>query len=75
MRVGVITDGMLLKRRDDIGSMPPFQSARLLADQLKRGADSLLSEERRQPFRRVIAGRQDLILGVEPENNINLGGR
>jgi hypothetical protein len=72
MRIGVIADGMLLQCRDDVGAVTSLERARLLTDDLECRLNTLLGEERRQPFGRVIALRQDVVFGVEPKDDIDL---
>ena len=74
MRIGVIADGMLLQRCDDVGAVASLERARLLTDDLECRLNTLLGEERRQPFGRVIALRQDVVFGVEPKDDIDLAG-
>src|SRR2546429_7239480 len=75
MRVGVVADGMFLECGDDVGAMAALERAGLLADDLECRLNALLGEERRQPFGRVIALRQDVVFRVEPKDDIDLAGR
>ena len=42
MEVGVITDGMLLQRGNDVGASALLKDARLFADKFERGANTAL---------------------------------
>src|SRR5205807_6714329 len=74
MRIGVVADSMFLECGDDVGAMAALERARLLADDLECRLNALLGEERRQPFGRVIALRQDVVLGIEPKDDTDLTG-
>ena len=66
---------MFLQGLDDIRPAAPLQGARLLADDFERAADALLGEELGDVQARVVVGRQDVVLGVEPEDDVDLGRR
>src|SRR5205807_7766333 len=72
VRVGVIADGMLLQCLDHVGAMAALERTRLLTDNLKRCLNTLLGEECRQPFGRIIAFGQDVVFGVEPKEDVYL---
>ena len=74
MRIGVVADGMLLQRCDDVRAMAALERARLLTDDFECRLNTLLGEKCRQPFGRVIALRQDVVFGVEPKDDIDLAG-
>src|ERR1700740_2030532 len=74
VRVGVIADGMFLERGDDVGAMAALQRARFFANDLERCLNALFGEESGQPFGDVIAGRQNVVFGIEPEDDIGFGG-
>ena len=75
VRVGVVADGMFLQRGNHVCAMAALKRARFFANDLKCRLNALLGQERRQAFGRVIALRQDVVLGVEPENDIDLARR
>ncbi len=73
--IGVITDLMFLQCRDRVRSLAPLQRSRFLANHLESRAHSFAAEEVRHMQRRVVTGRQEVILRVEPENHVDLRRR
>ena len=71
VRVRVIADLVLLERGDHVASPALFQHARLLADDLERRPDPSVGQRLRNPLRRVVILRQDVVLRVEPERDVN----
>src|SRR5256886_5763473 len=74
MGIGVVANGMLLQRCDNVGAVAALERTGLLTDDLECRLNALLGEERRQPFGRVIALRQDVVFRVEPKDDIDLAG-
>src|SRR5438093_1621425 len=75
MKVGMIADFVFLKGIDHVGALACFQRPRFLADDLESGAKAFITEKLGYFEGGIIAGRQDVILGVKPENHIDLGLR
>src|SRR5260370_1070697 len=73
MPVRVITNLVLFERIDHIGAAPAFQSPRFLSHDFESGPDILLCQKLSHTQRRVITRRQDVILGVKPQYDVNLG--
>ena len=71
MRVGVITDLVLFERRDYVQAIALFEYPHLFADQLERSFDTQPRQHFSQTLRRIVALRQDVIFGVEPERDVN----
>ena len=61
---------MLRQRPDHVASPARFQHARLLADHFERGAHAELFEIRRNPQRRIIRRRLDVVLRIEPQHHV-----
>ena len=49
-----------------------FQGPRLFADDFEGGANAFAAEPVRDVQRRVVAGGEDVVFGVEPENDVDL---
>src|SRR5439155_7601396 len=71
MEISVKADVVLPERGNDIVPAASFQSARLLADDLESGPDFSLREQVRHAFGRVVRGGKQVVLRVEPQNDIN----
>ena len=71
MEIGVKADVVLPERGNDIVPAASFQSARLLADDLECGPNVSLGEQVRHALGRVVRGRKQIVLRVEPQNDIN----
>ena len=59
------------KRGDDVVAAAALEHARLLADDLERRPHAQPRQHLRQPLRRVVVLRQDVVLGVEPERHVD----
>ena len=70
--VGVIADLVFLQGGDHVGSLALFQRARLLADDLEGGANALAGEEVGHLESGVVAGGQEVVFRVEPEDDVDL---
>ena len=66
MEVGVITDGMLLQRGNDVGASALLKDARLFADKFERGANTALGEQLAQPLGRIVIGRGEVVFRIKP---------
>ena len=73
MKIGVIPDIVLLERGNDIAPPAFFEHARFFADELERRANAALGEHFSQALCRVVVGGQKIILGVEPQDDIDRG--
>ena len=69
--VAVVSEIVLLERGDDIGASARFEHARLFPNNLERRSHAQPRQHLRQPLRRIIVLRQDVILGVEPERDVD----
>jgi hypothetical protein len=70
----VISDVMAAKRGNDVGAPSPFEHSCLLPDDLEGGADPAGRENVGDPFRRIIARGQQVILRIEPEDDQHVAG-
>src|SRR5258708_23353842 len=73
VKVGMVTDFMILESLDDVVAFSAFQSAGLFTDDLKRGSDAFLAEKVGDPKPGIVAGRQDVVFSVGPQDNVDLG--
>jgi len=73
MKVGVVADVVFFKRGNDIAATAPFEYSGLFTDQLERRANAAVREHFGQTLRRVVVGRQEIILRVEPKNDVDVG--
>jgi hypothetical protein len=71
MEVGVISNIVLLKCVDDISPPTFLEHARLFPHHLECRAHAPLCEHLTEPPRRIIIGRQQVILGIEPKDDIH----
>ena len=74
MEVAVVADIVLVQGRDHIGSAPLLEYAGLLADELERGADAPLGEHFGKPLGGIVRGRQEIVFGIEPEDQVDGAG-
>jgi hypothetical protein len=74
MRIGVVADGMLLERSDDVDAMATLKRARFLSNDLESRLNALFREEGRQPLSGIIARRKDVVFSIEPEGDIDFSG-
>ena len=72
--VRVVADLVASQGGDYVLAAAPLEGARLLAHHLEGGADALLRQQLRHPLRRVIARGKDVVLGVEPEDDVDPAG-
>ena len=68
----MIADIMLLQSRDDVRTASPLQNARFFSHHLERRSNAALGQQFCQPLRSIIVRGQQIILGVKPENDIDL---
>ncbi|HKT68704.1 MAG TPA: hypothetical protein VJP83_04670 [Terriglobales bacterium] len=68
--VGVVTDIVAAKRGDDVRASTSFQRACLLSHYLKGCWDAFSSEEFGKALGRIITGRQNVVLSIEPKDHI-----
>jgi len=71
MEIRVVTDIMAAKGRYDILATAAFEDACFFADEFEGGADASLREQVAQTFGRVIVGRQQVILRIKQEDDVN----
>src|SRR5439155_22851313 len=69
--IGVVADLVFLQGGDDVGPVAPLQRARLFADDLEGGAHAFAGQEVGDVQRGVVTRRQDVVLGVEPEDDVD----
>src|SRR4051812_24584311 len=74
MKIRVISDNVLLERRDHVPASPSFKGPCLFAHHFEGGTDVMFCKQLGEPFGGAIRSREKIILGVEPENNINARG-
>ena len=72
VEVGVIADLVLLERRDDIGPLALLQHPRLLADHLEGRTHAAGRQDLGDFLRGIVAGGQEVVLRVEPEDDVHL---
>src|SRR6266516_5860330 len=73
MKISMIPDVVLLERGNDVASAALFEHPRLFSDELERRANAALVEHFSQALCRVVVGGQKIILGVEPEDDVDRG--
>ena len=73
MEIGVVADVVFLQLGNYVAATAPLQNARLFADQFECGADAALGEHVCQPFGRVVVRGQQVVLGIEPEDDLEVG--
>src|SRR6185436_820508 len=73
MEIRMITDVMLFERIDHVSPAAFFEHARLFTDQLERRANFSFSEQFRETFGSVVVRRQEVIVRVEPEDDVHIG--
>ena len=69
--VRVVADVVTLERRDHVASAALFEHAGLLANDLERGPHTQPRQHLRQALRRIVIRGQDVVLGVEPEHDVD----
>jgi len=69
--VGVVADGVFRERRNDVAPATAFEHARLFADHLESGVDAGRGEVVRDAQGRVVGGRFEVVLRVEPEDDVH----
>jgi hypothetical protein len=75
MKIGVITDSVLLERRDDVGAAAALEHASLFPHEFERGANAALRQHLAQMFRGVVIRGRQVIFGIKPENDFHgIGG-
>jgi len=74
MCVRVIADVVTLQRGNHIGTSARLEDARLLADHLEGRSDAEAGQHLRQPLRRIVILRQDVVLRVEPQRDVDRRG-
>ena len=70
VQVRMVPDLVPLQRRNHIATTTLLKHARLLSDELEIGRDSQPRQHLCQPQRRVIALRQHIVFGIEPEGDV-----
>src|SRR5262249_28277204 len=71
VEVGMVTNFVALECRDHILAPAPLQGASLFADNFERCPNPFVTQEIGDTQGGIIAGRQDVVLGIEPENDID----
>jgi hypothetical protein len=74
MKVGVIANIVTPERGDHILAAPLFQDPCFLPYDFEGGLDSLARQKVSQAQDCVVTGRENIIFGVEPEDNVNWAG-
>ena len=74
MEVGVITNGMLFERGDDIRAPALLEDARLFPDDFKGGVDAALGKQLAQPLGRIVIGGGEVVFRIEPEDDVDRWG-
>ena len=64
---------MLPQGRDHVAARAPLQDAGLLAHDLERAADPARGQDLGHALRGVVARREEVVLGVEPQDHHHLG--
>ena len=63
---------MFLQCGDHVVALASLQYADFFTDHFEGGADALMSEKRRYMEGRIVGGGLDVILGIEPEDDVDL---
>ena len=71
MRVRVIADVVPFQGGNHILPAAPLEHARLFTDDLERRVDVQLGQQVRQPLRRIVILRQDVVFRIEPERDVD----
>ena len=71
MIIGVIADLVFLQCSDRVFAFALLQGAGLFADDLERGLDAFAAEKVGDVQGRIVAGGQQIVLGVEPQDDVN----
>src|ERR1039458_8152510 len=69
--VGMVADGVFRERRDYVAPAAAFEYARLFANHLESGVDAGRGEVARDAQGSVIGGWFEVVLGVEPEDDVH----
>ena len=69
--VGMVADGVFRERRDDVAPAAAFEYARLFANHLESGVDAGCGEVGGDAQGSVIGGRFEVVLGVEPQDDVH----
>ena len=73
MKIGVVTDVVLSQRQNHVAPTALLEDARLFTDQLEGRANVALCEHLSQALRGVVIRGQQVILRVEPEDDMDAG--
>ena len=71
MEVGVVPDIVTAQRADHVAASARFQHARLFSNHFERGAHAEIFEVRRNAQRRIVGRGLDVVLGIEPEHDVD----
>ena len=72
VRVGVIPDVVLPERSDHVRAAAAFEHSSLLADDLEGRPHAEARQHLRQPFRRLVVLRKDVVFRVEPQCDVDV---
>ena len=73
VKVRMEADIVLFERRDHVCPPSFFEHARLFADDLECGPDMTVGEHLRQSYAGIIIGREQVVFGIKPEDDIDGG--
>ena len=73
MEICVVRNVMPFERADHVLPSPPLQHPRLLPNDFKRRPDTPLGQQAGQPFASIIVSRQQVVLSIEPKDDIDFG--
>ena len=71
VRVRMVADVVTLERGDHVASAALFEHAGLLTNDLERGPHTETRQHLRKALRRVVIPDEDVVLGVEPEHDVD----
>ena len=73
MKIGVVTYVVLLQFGNHVAPSALLEDARLFPDQFECGADAAFGEHLGQALCCVVVRRQQVILRIEPEDDVDVG--
>src|ERR1044071_1844000 len=73
MKIRMVTDIMFAQCFDDIAAPSFFQHPRLFSHYFESRPDIAFRKQLSEPFCRVIIRRKQIVFGIEPKDDVDLG--
>ena len=73
VEVGVVADVVLLEGGDDVGALALLEDAGFFTDHFEGGGDIAFREKLGDAEGSIIVGGENVVLGVEPEDDVDSG--